>query len=83
MTDTTQPNPDVLENVLVCMEKLTSDIKEIQKKGITTTKYFDGFPSDFHSHLRFIRLSLDVLDENVSEVTTENLFQSEQGGTMQ
>ena len=82
MTDTIQPNPNVLENALDFMEKLTKDIKEIQKKGITTTKYFDGFPTDFHRHLRFTRLSLDVLDENVSEVTTENLFQSEQGGTV-
>ena len=67
-----QPNANVLANARAEIETLLSDIKEIQKKGINPAKYIDGFPMDFHRHLSYTRLCLDVLKDNVSDVLIGN-----------
>ena len=72
-----QPNANVLANARAEIETLLSDIKKIQKKGITPieSRYlsYDGFPTDFHTHLRFTRICLGVLKVNVSDVVIGNM----------
>ena len=71
LADRIQPNPVAVENAIEQMEKLLTDLKELQKKGVQDIPYCDGFPNRFHTHLRFTKLCLEVLDENVSDVLLE------------
>lgn len=63
----------IVANAIAEIGTLLTDLKEIQKKGVQDIPYCDGFPTDFHKHLSFTKLCLEVLDENVSEVLMKQL----------
>ncbi len=68
-----QPNANVLANARTEIETLLSDITYLQEYGINPMEHFDGFGMDFHRHLRFTRLSLDVLKDHVHDVVKGNM----------
>ena len=66
--------PQVLENARLYLLDLVDGIKEIQKKGVNfENASLDGMPENFHKHLRFSRICLDVLEEDVADFLVKSM----------